>query len=203
MSARVLFVLLAAAPAAAKVSRVVVYPDRAQVIRSEDVPCGPAAVARFERIPPSADPSTLRAQVAGGTLEGLRWAEQPRGEEFAPKLRELDAAIRAAELERRTLGDAVARAQGDDRLGQSYGEVALAMIGREMAAAAPAVKAWNAAIQSTLDARVQSGAATAEATSKMRALDDKLADLRRVVGGYDRVLVAFSGGVDWAIVVKV
>src|SRR5262245_32963836 len=98
-------VLLVVLAASSDVSKVVVYPDRAQVIRTATVRCGPRAVATFEGIPPSADPRTFRARVDVGTLEGFTSEERSRTERFGSKLEEFEAEIRKVEQEVATLED--------------------------------------------------------------------------------------------------
>lgn len=59
---------LAASP---QVSSVVVYPDRAQVTRAQDVACVGATTAVFDQIPQAAARDSFRARATGATLEGL------------------------------------------------------------------------------------------------------------------------------------
>src|SRR4051794_30789707 len=89
--------LLSAAPS---IASVVVYPDRAQVVRAVTLPCAEDAVAHFQGTPPAADAASLRAHADLGKIEGLRTHEQSRDEAFAPKLRELEARLHALERER-------------------------------------------------------------------------------------------------------
>ncbi|HEY0093402.1 MAG TPA: DUF4140 domain-containing protein, partial [Archangium sp.] len=60
-----LMMLALAAPA--KVSSVVVYPDRALVTRVETVACTGRVLAVFESVPPAADPSSFRARSEDAT----------------------------------------------------------------------------------------------------------------------------------------
>ena len=68
-----LMMLALAAPA--KVSSVVVYPDRALVTRVETVACTGRPLAVFESVPPAADPSSFRARSEDATVESLVIAE--------------------------------------------------------------------------------------------------------------------------------
>jgi hypothetical protein len=76
-----LMLLMAAVPArgaAAGVSAVVVYPDRALVTRSEAARCGPRTPAVFAHIPPSAVPASVLAAARVGTVQGLRGGARTR-----------------------------------------------------------------------------------------------------------------------------
>jgi uncharacterized protein (TIGR02231 family) len=101
------FVAAALAPraalAAAPITKVVVYTDRAQITRTQTVDCG-AGVAHFPGLPATLDPKTLSAAVAGGGgVEGVSHEEEatpPRAQadELEKQIRALDeqlAAVRA------------------------------------------------------------------------------------------------------------
>jgi uncharacterized protein (TIGR02231 family) len=93
-----------AALAAAPITKVVVYGDRAQVTRAQSVDCG-AGVAHFPGLPATLDPKTLAAALpgGGGNVEGVSHEEEatpPRAqaEELEKQIRRLDeqlAAVRA------------------------------------------------------------------------------------------------------------
>ena len=83
MSALVLTMLLAASP----VSDVVVYPDRAQVVRTTAVACGPNSTARFDGLTPAAERGSFQATVTGGTLLGLSLPDNDFTRGLAPRER--------------------------------------------------------------------------------------------------------------------
>src|SRR5687768_14377037 len=94
---------------AAKVEKVVVFPDRAQVTRKVEVSCGKRAVASFVALPPAADPQTFRARVSVGTVEGLRSFETALEHTFGPALKDIEEQLRKTELERAAIKDAQGR----------------------------------------------------------------------------------------------
>ena len=131
LSSRALLVLLTLCSAASvrgaegsKITRVVVYPDRAQVTRTASVACGTRAAALFETIPPAADPKSLRAQAGAARVEGIDLEEKGRDDSFAPKAAALQTELRAAEAEERRLGDAFKRAQQVIREARALGSMA-------------------------------------------------------------------------------
>ena len=168
--------LLSAAP---KVDKVVVYPDRAQVTRSQPVACGPRASVTFAGIPPAADASTFRARASGGSIVGLRSEERARDEQFAPELKTLQEQIRKVEGDLAGLGDAAQRDQELSRLGAQYAEVAVQLVSREMADAKPDTKSWASAFDTALSSRLKAAADQVDLAAKRRALNYQLEDLRR------------------------
>src|SRR5688572_30844508 len=118
-----LMMLALAAPA--KVSSVVVYPDRAQVTRVETVACSGYALAVFEPVPPSADPSSSRARSEDATVEGLVAGERSRKAEFSPELAALRKKRETLEREMAELVDARARGVALKQLGERLTEVAV------------------------------------------------------------------------------
>ncbi len=162
-----------------QVSRVVVYPDRAQVTRVASVSCGPRVRVRFPGIPPAADPGSLRAQVAagGGRLDGLRSEEQPRDQAYAGKAAALDEQIHKLEGELRALSDRRRRAEDAQRVAGSYGEVAVGLIGKEMADP-PNLRAWTTALDSGHQARMRAAASLADLSVRQRGLDRRAQELR-------------------------
>jgi uncharacterized protein (TIGR02231 family) len=161
------------------VSAVVVYPDRALVTRARTVDCAGRATAAFEAIPPAADPGSFRAAAQGGVVQGLRHEARARSQAYGADWKALEAAIHKLERERRVLQDARARNDGTAALADSYAAMALTLIGREMAAPDPDVKAWNGAVEAALGAKLEASAATATLDSQLAALEPKLDDLRR------------------------
>ena len=180
--------LLALAPP--RVTQVVVFPDRAQVTRTTSVACGARAVARFDGIPPSADPASFRARSTVGTVEGLRSEEHTREALFGAELQKIDNDLHNLDLEERVLRDRVERIGVQTRVGQQYGNVAVSMVSREMSDGAPATKAWDVAFASGLDARVKNGVEAVELNGKLRELQHRRNDLNarrsRVAGRGER-----------------
>lgn len=161
------------------VTAVVVYPDRAQVVRARDAACsGGRASVTFEGIPPAADPATLRAQATSGTVDGLRWQERTRAEAFGAEAKDVETRIRKIEIELREIRDGRSRAESVAALASNLGAVAVAHIDREMAQPAPGVKEWSTALEMALSHRLKASAETATTDGKLREMEARLADLR-------------------------
>jgi uncharacterized protein (TIGR02231 family) len=165
--------------AAAGVSAVVVYPDRALVTRSEAARCGPRTPAVFAHIPPSADPASFRAAARGGTVQGLRFEARTRSQGYGAEWKALEQQIRQLEREQRELRDAGERNTAATELAGRYGTVAFTLMGREMGGPNPDVKAWNGAVEAALAAQLEASAETAKLETRQRALAPKLAELKR------------------------
>lgn len=164
---------------ASGVSQVVVYPDRAQVTRSLELPCGPtSSLARFEHIPPAALPTSVRAHVEGGSVDGLRTETKTLEAQYAQELSALEEKITKAEQEQAALRDEQARAQSKSRLGSRYAEVAVSLASSEMAEARSDPKAWSSALDVSLEARKSAAARLAELDSALRQKGYELEDLR-------------------------
>lgn len=173
--------LLAAAAAQAgegRISQVVVYPDRAQVTRAQTVACSARAAAEFAELPPAADLKSLRATSSSGAVEGIDVQTRARDAAFAPKAAELDAKVRKLEARAQELRDQQARARLQARAAAGYEAVAAQLVSREMALPAPDARAWGAALDGALAARLKSSAAGLEAGVKLREVERDLADAR-------------------------
>lgn len=171
-------VLLAVLAASSDVSKVVVYPDRAQVTRTATLRCGPRAVATFEGLPPAADPQSFRAKVDVGVLEGLTAEERPRKERFSPQLEQLEADLRKLEQEIAALDDQRARSEQLSALGGKYADIAVTLVDREMAEPRPNIKAWSTAFDTALATRLKASADLTDLAVRRRALDQRRAELR-------------------------
>lgn len=171
-------VLALSLSATSRVARVVVYPDRATVTRSEPVACGSKALASFEALPPGADVTSFRAFTSVGSIEGLRVEEKPRDAVLGPEARDLEARIRAREAEAAALRDQSARLDYRLKLARQYDDVAVAMADRELAEPSPNVKAFTAALDQSEAARLKAAAERVELAAKARDLAARLRDLQ-------------------------
>lgn len=168
------------------IARVVVYPDRAQVTRTATVACGDKVLARFLSLPPAADAATVRAQVdgPGGRVLGVRTESEVRTSAYSKQVEELDEQIRKIDLELGALSEQRARDRAVEALAARYEEVAVAQLGRELVdptAPSPAQlpKAWSAAIEAPLKARLEQAAGVAQQAAKERELRRRRNELAR------------------------
>lgn len=173
-----------AATDADRVSRVVVYPDRAQVSRVASVSCSGRAVVRFSGLPPAADAGSLRAQATIGHIEGLRSEARVLTAAFAKKIEDLDEQISKLEQSQRLLSEQQARDDSAVQLAGRYEQLAQTLINRELpdpqgAQGATGVKAWSAALDLALKTRLQSAASRSERKIKQYDLDRRLSELRQ------------------------
>jgi uncharacterized protein (TIGR02231 family) len=163
----------------ALITGVVVFPDRAQVTRSEKVTCGQRQVVSFGAIPPSADPQSFRAHIEGGSVDGLRVEKQLRSESFGKEAQEIDDQVEKLDAELRALDDARERDRAAAKLADEYAQVAQQMIAREMSQPAPNLKAWSAAYEQALQARLKAAAETEANADARRTLSRKRDELQR------------------------
>ncbi|MBI3073860.1 MAG: mucoidy inhibitor MuiA family protein [Deltaproteobacteria bacterium] len=164
-------------PPAADVTKVVVYPDRAQVTREARIACGPRAVANFAGITPSADPASFRARTNLGAIEGLRTEVRTRDQVFAPDVKAIDVDVRRLRGETAALENRALRAGEQATLAGRLLEVARGLVGREMNDATPNAAAWTVAFETALATRLKANAAVVDVQSRRRDLDRKLAEL--------------------------
>ncbi len=179
MSALLLMLLTAS-----QVDAVVVYPDRAQVVRVAEVPCGPKVVATFSNVTPAAAGDSFRAHVEGGSVEGLRSEQKPLRDSFAPEVKDLVAKLKKLSADRAQLAHALERAQAQQVVADAYSQVAATMASREMADH-PDPRAWGTAFDAALKPRLESVKAMVDLQGKLRDVDDKLADLQRKLNELD------------------
>jgi uncharacterized protein (TIGR02231 family) len=163
--------LVAAALVPSQVVSVVVYPDRAQVTRAETVACGAHKIVEFAAIPPAADRTSFRARTDVGTLDGLRAEARPQPLAYSAEVQAFDDKLEQLAVELRELDDARERQQQAARLAQDYAAVAHDLVGREMTEPAPATKAWQAAFDRALAARLAAAAAVESNAAHRRALE--------------------------------
>ena len=162
-----------------QVARVVVYPDRAQVTRTQEVQCGAQATQlEFAALPPSADPGSLRAFVSEGVVESVDLIEEPRATAFSAEVNDLETQLRRLGAQLQALHDAREKAQGLDRLAGNLEAVASNLISGEMQQQ-PDLKSWRAALDQTLKARLLAAQQRSEAGARERELQRQGSDARR------------------------
>jgi len=165
--------------AAGQVSEVVVFPDRAQVIRSAQVACGPRAQVSFTEVSPAADPQSFRARSSAGTVEGLRYVERTREQAFAPKLRELEQQLLELNRQIQAQRDVQERANDQTKVAAQLSETTVQFVNRELVEQPGNAKTWIQAFDSSQAARVKAAQQAQEAGAKLRTLGQKRADLMR------------------------
>ncbi|HRI50730.1 MAG TPA: mucoidy inhibitor MuiA family protein, partial [Pseudomonadota bacterium] len=164
--------------AGARVSRVVLYPDRAQVTREATVSCGDRVLVPFGGLPPAADAASLRAQSSSGHVDGLRSEVRVRSEAYNQKVEELDDKIHQIERQLAALRDQRVRQESTSRVANQLDEVTATLVGREMLDAQNS-KSWAAALESMQQARLQGVSEQVELAARQRELAQKLDELRR------------------------
>lgn len=158
--------------ASAKVSTVVVYPDRAQVTREQTVTCRGPTSARFEAVPLAAAADSLRARATGATVEGLISEEYTREGAHREERARLETRLGAILREEKAHNDAVARVSDLRTLANGYTDVAVDRITRELTASSkPDPRAWEAALDSALAVRQRAMTEALEASARLRALE--------------------------------
>lgn len=159
----------AAAEAPPPVSRVVLHPDGAVVVRTVDAACvGGAAVAKFPGLPPGFDPSTLRAAVTPATarVQGVGVSERVQAEPFDDEVRALDRQLEALDAEAALLTREAESAAAADERAEALRNTALPFLAREVASSPkPDVAAWTTALE-TLRRQVESAGARRRATTR-------------------------------------
>jgi uncharacterized protein (TIGR02231 family) len=171
-----LLILLSAAPGP---SKVVVFPDRAQVTRVAAIACGTRVAVHFEGIPPAADLSSLRAQSINAKVEGMQAEARSRAQAFSSEVRALDDDIQKRQMDISAMVDGVARADEQARVAGSYGEVTVGLLNREMSEAGPNPKNWGQAMDAVLQTRLKAVAAKSQMQAKLREAQRALEDVQR------------------------
>ena len=162
-----------------QVARVVVYPDRAQVTRTQEAQCGAQAVAvEFTALPPAADPGSLRALVSEGGVESVDVIEEPRATAFSAEVNDLETQLRQISAQLQALRDAREKAQSLDRLAGNLEGVAANLISGEIAQP-PDLKSWRSAFDQTLKSRMEAARQRSEAGARERELLRQGSDARR------------------------
>lgn len=198
-----------------RISKVVVYPDRAQVTRTAQVACGDKVQTRFASLPPAADVQSVRAaiDVAGAQVLGLRTETEVLRSPFAKQVEQIDEEIRQIDVELRQLGEKRGRERSVEAVATRYEDVAVAMLGRELVdppgnpqVVAQLPKAWSLAVDAPLKLRLEHAAGVAQVEKTTRELQKKREELvsRRqrlsAASGQSQlhaeVLVSCPGGAD-------
>ena len=164
---------------ATQVTRVVVYPDRAQVTRVQTVACG--SKAEFTGLPPAADPASLRASVSEGGVESVDVVEEPRATAFAPEVADVEQQLRKVEASLAALRDAQEKTRSLDRLAQNLEDVSAGLISTELPLGGD-VKSWRSALAQTLQARMDAARQRSETSIHERELQRQAMDLRARLG---------------------
>ncbi|HEX8434905.1 mucoidy inhibitor MuiA family protein [Archangium sp.] len=170
--------MMLALVAPAKVSSVVVYPDRALVTRVETVPCTGRALAVFESVPPAADPASFRARSEDATVESLVAEERTLERRFGPELEALRGKREVLEREMAELVDARSRAEALRKLGDGLAELSVQRVTRELSEPKPDTRAWATAFDAALDTRLRATADMTTRATRMREVQRELDWLR-------------------------
>jgi len=190
--------LLAATPPSSLTS-VVVYPDRAQVTRVQTVKCeGRSTLARFEELPPAADPTSFRAHADRATVEGLLATENTRESRYGAERERLEKQRVELERELTALEDASARATTLDSLGLQLTEAALARIRREFIEPRPDTRAWGTALDTALGSRLRAATERESQAARLRTVQRTLAEVR----GREERMAAASERIDRRVEVR-
>ncbi len=191
MNALILTILASTSAA----DRVVVFPDRAQVTRLTTVTCGARVPVTFEHLPPAAAQDSFRARVTGGAIDGMRAELVTQEKEFSPKAEALTRQLEALQLELEGTADQLLRAQAQARVGKQYGDIAVQLVSRELAAERPDLKSWQSAFDTSLGASLTAARQTAELNAKLREQRLQEEELRRQL---DEVRLA-QGKQSWTV----
>lgn len=171
------FVLMLLASTSAP-DRVVVFPDRAQITRTTQLTCGARVPVSFEGIPPAAAQDSFRAQLVGGSIDGLRAELMTREKEFSARAEALRTKREALQSEIDTVTDALGATQAQQRTAQKYGDIAAQLVSKELADKADP-RAWTQAFDASLTTGMTAAKTMAEQHAKLRGLRREDDELRR------------------------
>lgn len=169
-----------------RVSKVVVYPDRAQVTRVGQVSCGDKVLVRFVGLPPATDAQSVRAQldVPGASVLGVRTESEIWSAPYAKQVEQLDEDLRLIDEELKQLGDQRSREQAVESVATRYEDVAVTLLGRELneppgnpSSPAQLPKAWSLALEAPLKLRLEHAAQKAGFEKRSRELRLKREEL--------------------------
>ncbi|MBS2022453.1 MAG: mucoidy inhibitor MuiA family protein [Deltaproteobacteria bacterium] len=188
--------------AESKIARVVVYPDRATVTRTQTVSCAAKAV-EFGHLPPSIEPRSLRAASSNGPVPVVELQTRVRDTAFTAQAAEVEKQLRKLELQQRELDDRTARAQAQLQKSDALDSITTQQLSRELAAPGIDPKAWSLALANTAATRdaaakilVDLRATQRELTRKRDELEQKqsrLGDAASKTETYARVELSCEG----------
>ncbi|MCP3097352.1 mucoidy inhibitor MuiA family protein [Myxococcus sp. K15C18031901] len=161
---------LAASP---QVSSVVVYPDRAQVTRVQDVTCARATTAVFDHLPQATARDSFRARATGATLEGLTAETRQRTQELTAERTRWEERELVLDEEQSRLDAAEAQAKDLERLAQGYTNVAVTRVTNELTGPKPDTRAWDASFDAAMDVRLRAVKEARDVADKQRGLDQR------------------------------
>jgi uncharacterized protein (TIGR02231 family) len=174
----------AAAEPAARIKRVVVYPDRAMVTRVVKIPCGSHVIASFPGIPPAADAQSFRALASSAVVDGVRWQEQLREDAYAPGAEQLKNKVETLTAEHTRSLRSESRFENMQTTARGYLTQAQWFLKREMSGPKPATAVWksalDAAIESELKATASLNTARIRSRELRRQLDEARAEYARI-----------------------
>jgi len=138
--------LVGALSAKAEVERVVVFSDRAEVTRVQEVVCqNKSAKVSFENLPLSLDERTLRAETeSGAKAVGVNAKTRRLEESLDARVREVQNELRRVERALNTKNKEQQDALESVTSAQSYWQYFLVSAGEEMRSANPDIKRWDA-----------------------------------------------------------
>ncbi len=161
--------------------KVLMFPDRAQVTRVVALSCGAKTPVVFDHIPSAAAADSFRATVSSGSVDGIRVELVSLKREFSTKAEAATKQMEALQRELQSNDDLIARAESVDRAGRKYDALAAALVAREMVTSTADAARWQAAFDSSLDARLASAQQAAAAKATQLKLKRKEAELRVVL----------------------
>jgi uncharacterized protein (TIGR02231 family) len=164
-----------------RVTRVVVYPDRALVTRTLELTCSDTPVAAvFRSLPYGLDPTTLKAAVLGGSaqVEGVSLYERVLAEAHTAQLRELDTQIEVVRAKINELHLARDRAQATHEKAESLRNTAGPFLSREAAVERkPNLAVWAQALDATREMMDEADARRRAADVALREQNRQLQEL--------------------------
>ncbi len=162
-----------------QIERVVVYPDRAQVIRIASVSCGAHVAVPFEHLPPAVDRASIRARTSLGTVAGLQVEEHTRADAFAPEVKRLEEQLIKLYDELKSLRDDRRRIEHSGELAGHYTEVTQKLLQEELAAAAPNTRNWDQALETALSTKLRTDNERVAKVAAERELQRRLGELEQ------------------------
>jgi len=164
-----------------KVDSVVVYPDRVLVSRVAYVNLQDETKLVFSNLPGGLDDQSVRVKAQGvtiGEIQILRgYAKEPH-----PRVKELEAKIKALEIEDRTLTDETAVMQSKEKLLSSISVGSADVISKEIYTGKVAPAAWQQGVRFVVDELMKTRIRIAEIERAKVTLSEKLDALRRELG---------------------